>query len=94
MHFNPETGKQSLEPSDARTAIVMREQALDAQLAKKKRAEDLRNGVSPSNAHVEKLENRELSSKEVMMYVAAVFGLMILLGVSVIYTVVYFVGDR
>ncbi|KAH9479150.1 Squalene synthase [Psilocybe cubensis] len=94
VHFSPETGKQSLEPTDARTALIMREQALEAQLVKKKRAEDIRNGVSPSNAYVDKLENREMSSKEIMMYVAAVFGLMLVMGVSIIYTVIYFVGDR
>ncbi|PPQ82878.1 hypothetical protein CVT25_009696 [Psilocybe cyanescens] len=95
VHFNNETGKQSLEPSDARTGIVMREQALDAQLAKKKRVEDLRNGITAtSGSQVEKLENRNLSTGELMMFVGAVFALMFAMGAGVIYTVVKVVGDQ
>lgn len=73
----------------------MREQALDAQLAKKKRVEDLRNGITAtSGSQVEKLENRNLSTGELMMFVGAVFALMFAMGAGVIYTVVKVVGDQ
>jgi len=87
--YNPESGKQSLDPSDARTRIVMLEQSRDAELAKKKRAEDKRNGVVSTNggAGAEKLATTDISMGELMMYVGSGFVMVLIISLGILYAV-------
>jgi farnesyl-diphosphate farnesyltransferase len=95
VHYSTESGKQRLDPFDARTAIVVKEQELDAQLAKKKRVEDLRNGITNGNGAngVEKFEAKEISTSELMMYVGAAFTLILVFSMSVVWLVLKYTGD-
>ena len=69
--------------------MVSFEKAFDAQLAKKKRAEDLRNGLA--DAGVERGEGETISSMEVVAYVIAAFAVIVMFSFTV---VVLFCGEE
>lgn len=71
------------------------EQERDAQLAKKMRAENLRNGVvnGAANGHAEKLEVKEISRGELMMYVGAAFLVVMALSLSIVWVLIKYTGD-
>ncbi|KIM39543.1 hypothetical protein M413DRAFT_447022 [Hebeloma cylindrosporum] len=93
--YNTETGKQSLDPSDPRTRIVQVEQERDAQLAKKKRAENLRNGVANGamNGHAEKMEVKAISTTELMMYVGAAFLVVMAISLGIAWGLIKYTAD-
>jgi farnesyl-diphosphate farnesyltransferase len=95
VHYNNETGRQSLDPSDPRTRIVQVEQERDAQLAKKKRAENHRNGIAngATNGHAEKMEVKEISTGELMMYVCAAFVVVMAISLSIVWGLIKYTGD-
>ena len=62
--------------------MVSLEKAFDAQLAKKKRAEDLRNGLA--DAGVERGEGETISSMEVVAYVIAAFAVIVMFSFTVV----------
>ncbi|KDR81029.1 hypothetical protein GALMADRAFT_241652 [Galerina marginata CBS 339.88] len=95
VHYSAETGKQMLNPSDPRTAVIMRETALDAELAKKKRIEDIRNGLAntASANGAQRYESKDVSMSELMMYVGGAFMLIMLVSGSVLWAVLKYTGD-
>ncbi|PPQ72858.1 hypothetical protein CVT26_003482 [Gymnopilus dilepis] len=83
--------EQTLDPSDARTAIVIKEQKFDAELAKRRRVESLRNGIAAKDAAAGgpgPYDNKEISTKELMMYVAAAFTLILALSMAIVWLMV------
>ena len=74
---------------------MLAEQEREAQLAKKKRAENLRNGVvnGATNGHAEKMEVKEISTGELMMYVGAAFLVVMVLSLSIVWGVIKFTED-
>jgi len=67
----------------------MLEQRRDAELAKKKRAEDKRNGVVSTNggAGAEKLATTDISMGELMMYVGSGFVMVLIISLGILYAV-------
>lgn len=78
------TGKQTLDPVDARTRIVIIEKDFERELAQKKRMEDLRNGIERAPAPV---DTREASQAEFMMYVVGALVLVVSLSVGVVFVI-------
>ncbi|KAL4255125.1 hypothetical protein AB1N83_014175 [Pleurotus pulmonarius] len=73
--------------SDARTRIVHLTDAQDQALSRKKREEDIRNGLKPD---VVARHAEQGSPWELYLYVGAALGMMGLLSLGVVYTVLYF----
>lgn len=82
--------RQLFNEDDARTRIVKLEQKRDAELALKKREEDMRNGIVPI---AEQRPDNAGMPWEIMMYVLGAFALIIGLSLGVIYIILRVVGD-
>ncbi|KAF8624138.1 hypothetical protein AX17_007201 [Amanita inopinata Kibby_2008] len=73
----PNSGnKSAMDPSDARTRIVRMEDQIEVELAKKKRLEDIRAGVTTTTTNgANGIGNPEDVQREVMLYVGAALAL-------------------
>ena len=70
--------------------MVSLEKAFDAQLAKKKRVEDLRNGLPVA---VERRERETTSSMELVAYVMAAFAVIVMFSFTVVYFILQLSGE-
>ncbi|RDB27766.1 Squalene synthase [Hypsizygus marmoreus] len=78
--------RQDLDPYDARTLIVKQEQALDAELSKKKYIEGLRNGIN-SDGERPKQNTNEVTIRETMMYTGGAAVLILIVASAVVWFV-------
>ena len=70
--------------------MVSLEKAFDAELAKKKRVEDLRNGLPVA---VERVERETTSSMELVAYVMAAFAAIVMFSFTVVYFILQLSGE-
>ncbi|KAF8886382.1 squalene synthase [Infundibulicybe gibba] len=88
MSTNAEGGvKQELDPYDPRTRIVHMEQTLEEALTRKKRAEEIRNGIHPTEV---KAAQNEVTVPELMMYVLGGMAVLVVMSAGIIYLVLKF----
>ncbi|KAG6855966.1 hypothetical protein H0H87_008907 [Tephrocybe sp. NHM501043] len=83
----------SFNPEDARTNIIKREQDLDLALAKKKRIEEIRAGMTNSTSKPS-TASTDPSKLEVALYIVGLMAVIILLSVAVIWGVMKVFGDE
>lgn len=79
------TGTQTVDPSDPRGQVVIRQQQLDSSLASKKRIEELRAGVVNGTATKSAVQPLEIGKGELFMYVGAAFAVVMVLTLGVVW---------
>ncbi|KJA22820.1 hypothetical protein HYPSUDRAFT_40602 [Hypholoma sublateritium FD-334 SS-4] len=85
------TGTQTVDPSDPRGQVVIRQQQLDSSLASKKRIEELRAGVVNGTATKSAVEPLEIGKGELFMYVGAAFAVVMVLTLGVVWALLKYI---
>ena len=81
-----------LDPSDPRTTIALNEQRLDAALARKRRLEDLRNGIKSNGATSQALSTS--SYRELASYIGIAAFLVLGSSAIIVWAILKFFGEE
>ena len=81
-----------LDPSDPRTTIALNEQRLDAALARKRRLEDLRNGIKSNGTTSQALSTS--SYRELASYIGIAAFLVLGSSAIIVWAILKFFGEE